>query len=529
VATTLTPQNRIPAKPNSGTSVGKNTFFGLLANLIQIATRLVTVPVMIRHLGLGGYGIWSIILVTATYMRFGSIGIKSAFQKYVAEATGTGEFAYSSRLLSTGTAGLFIVSVATLIPASLFSIAIARASGVPLQFLHPAAWSISILALILALSNAGAAYEAVVMGGHRIDLTRKFGTFLTVAEAIAMVVVLEIGYGLVAMSIVMAVSETAFVIFCYFAAHRVLPQVRISVKFIDRSVVKELVRFAGSYQVVSILQLVYGAITPIAVLRSYGPDQAGILAIANRLVSPVMMCMYAFLLPMLSRSAMLFASGTSQEMQSLLNKSFKVTLGLTLLPLALVCAFGTHVIAAWTGQTSASFRPALWLLSLQILFQAFSLLGLVLYRATGKAMWDNIRELLRILTLIPVVYFARELGFLGVLGGLATAEFVGMVFMLAVLSKTYHQFEVKTLGKDFLRLAIATIGIIAVADLAIAGPLLDSFNGRSLEVLKVGVIGLVTLICAYPFMALSGTISQNEVRMIINVFKKDSKTVPEAS
>jgi len=516
-----TPNAQVSDTPslNLGASVGKNTFFGILASVVQVATRLVTVPVMIKHLGLDGYGIWSIILITATYMRFGSIGIKSAFQKYVAEATGNGDFTRASRLLSTGSAGLLVLSVATLIPASLFSVRVAKASGVPDGFLYPAAWSISILALILALSNGGAAYEAVVMGGHRMDLTRKFGTFLTIAEAVAMVAVLKLGYSLIALSLVMAVSEITFVTFCYFASRKVLPQIQIRIGHVSRTVCKELVRFAGSYQLVSILQLIYGAIGPIAILRAYGPNQAGVFAIASRLVSPVMMCIYAFLLPILSSSAMVFASGSAERMRNLLAKSFKVTLGLTLLPLGLVCAFGTEVVAAWTGQTDSSFRPALWLLSVGTLFQAFSLLGLVLYRASGKAVLDNFREILRIATVLPLVYFARELGFLGVLAGIALAEFAGMLFMLFSLSRTYHAFDLKILLDDFLRLAAATLGIIIVAALAISIPL-HTPNARTLATIKVGIVGLTTLLAAYPFLTLTKALSGKEVRLIMDVLRR---------
>src|SRR5262245_45312769 len=99
----------------------------MLANFVQMGTRLVTVPVAIQHLGLGGYGVWSIVMMTATYMRFGSVGVKTAFQKYVAEATGDGNYTRANELLSTGCAVMLVLSVAGLIPAALFSRQIAAA------------------------------------------------------------------------------------------------------------------------------------------------------------------------------------------------------------------------------------------------------------------------------------------------------------------------------------------------------------------------------------------------------------------
>src|SRR5580658_6991682 len=107
-------------------NIGKNTFFGIIASGMQIATRLATIPVVIHYLGLGGYGIWSIIMVTAAYMRFGSAGIKSAFQKYVAEATGNGDFETANKLVSTGSIAMLMLSLVGLIPVAFLSQKIAR-------------------------------------------------------------------------------------------------------------------------------------------------------------------------------------------------------------------------------------------------------------------------------------------------------------------------------------------------------------------------------------------------------------------
>ena len=143
-----TPPGEVPAaaqtpEPSLAVMIGTNTVFGVIARLAQAGTRLITVPIVITHLGLGGYGIWAIIMTGAAYMRFGSIGVKSAFQKYVAEATGNGNYERANQLLSTGTAVLLVISCLGLVPISLWSRQLARAAGVPPQFLESAAHAIS--------------------------------------------------------------------------------------------------------------------------------------------------------------------------------------------------------------------------------------------------------------------------------------------------------------------------------------------------------------------------------------------------
>jgi O-antigen/teichoic acid export membrane protein len=499
-------------------NIGKNTLFGVIARIAQVGTRLVTVPIVITHLGLGGYGIWAIIMTAAAYMRFGSVGIKSAFQKYVAEATGNGNFDRANELLSTGTAGMLTLSLVGLVPISLFSHQLARVAGVPPEFLKPAAASISVLALIMLMSNVSAAYEAIVMGGHRIDLARRFTTLFTVLEAIAIVALLHFDYGLFAMACTMGLSEVGFVACCYLASRRVVPQIEVSRKYVTASVLPELFRYAGSYQLVNVMEIVFGAIVPIALLRVFGPDAAGVYALAARLQGSAQMLSDAFLLPILSGGAKVYSSGNTGEMNRLIAKSFKVTLGLTLLPLGFLAAFGPLVVYAWTGETNPSLKVALWLICLAGIFYAFSILGLVLYRVSGNALLDNVRQVLRILILITIALFAKKLGFYGVLAGVAIAEFIGMLFMVYAISKTFKGFQPKTLIPDAIRVSLASAIIFMAGSLAAHVPLPSIANPRLLATVQLGVISLGCALAAWPALFLTRSVTAGEGKAIMGVF-----------
>ncbi len=499
-------------------TIGRNTVFGVIARFAQVATRLVTIPIVIAHLGLGGYGIWSIVMTTAAYMRFGSVGIKSAFQKYVAEATGSGDYETANKLLSTGCAVMLVLSVAVLIPVAWFSTVLARATGVPSEFLHSAAASISLLALIMVLSNVAGVYEAIVMGGHRIDLVRNFATFFTVAEAVAIVILLHFGYGLVAMASVMAASEVGFMVCCYVSSKRILPQVRISRLFVTKTVMSELVRFAGSYQLVNVLEVLYVSILPLAVLRVFGAETSGIYALATRLVMSAVMLSDAFLVPILSGGAMVYASGSQEEMRRLIAKSFKITLALCLFPLGFIAAFGPRMVFAWTGQTVRSLPVALWLVCAAGFFQAFSLLGLVLYRTSGKALLDNIRQVLRIACLLSIAIFARRWGFYNVLAGLAVTEFMGMAFMLFAITKTFPAVHPNSLLLDGLKLSAAAAVVLLAGAIAIWTPLPTLSSARLQALLDLGKVSVGCLLALWPTLWLTGSITGREGRAIMNIF-----------
>lgn len=507
-----------PPNQKLAVAIGKNTFFGIVSSVVQVSTRLITVPIVIGCLGIGGYGIWNIIMTAANYMRFGSVGIKSAFQKYVAEATGTGDYEKANKLLSTGCAIMLVLSVAVLIPLTFFSRQLASAAGVPPEFLKSAAHAIGVLALIMVIANSGAAFEAIVMGGHRIDLARKFTTFFTVAEAVAIVVVLRLGYGLFAMAMIMGFSEVGFIACCYFASRRILPQISISTRSLTKSVFYELFRFAGSYQLVNILEVLYGAILPFAILRSFGAEASGVYAVAVRVVMSALILQDSFLLPILSAGTLVSASGSPETMQVLLKKAFKVTLGLSLFPLAFISVFGTTLVYAWTGLAYPTFRISVYLVCLTGLFKSFSILGLVLYRVSGKAILDNVRQVLRIAIIFLVAVFAHQLGFYGVLAGLAGAELGGMVFMLFALTKTFHVFRAKSLLPDFIKLVSATALILAAGIAASHLPIPSGFSTRISAALTLAEVLLACLLAAWPALLITRSVTSAEGKAIVGIF-----------
>jgi O-antigen/teichoic acid export membrane protein len=355
------------------------------------------------------------------------------------------------------------------------------------------------------------------MGGHRIDLVRTFSTIFTIAEAIAIVILLHYGYGLFAMASVMAISELCYVGCCYFASRKVVPQVDLGLQSITKSVVRELFRFAGSYQLVNVLEVVYAAILPITILREFGAAAAGVFAITQRLVSSAGMLPDSFLHPILSGGSMIYASGSTEAMRKLISKAYKMTMGLSLFPLAFLSVFGGSLVYAWTGQANSSFRVALVFGSLTVFFSAFSMLGLVLYRVSGNVFLDNVRQILRILTLVVIALLAHKLGFYGVLAGWASAELIGMLFMVFALMRTFPAFHFRDLLPDTVRLTLSAAIMLAAGAIFATFPLPQVNNPRTVELVQLGKITIGCLLAAWPALLLTRSITSAEGRAIIHI------------
>jgi O-antigen/teichoic acid export membrane protein len=519
---------RDPVKRTLAQSMSKGTIFGVLANLVRYGTRLVLIPIIIAHLGLGGYGIWATLLVIAGYLRFGSSGIKGTFQKYVAEAMGKGEFERANQLVTTGTIIFIGISAAVLIPAAIFSRFVGRVAGIPPQYLHASATAITVMAIAYLISNGLAVFESAVLGAHRVDLMQYFTMIFMVFDLVFCVVALHFGYGLAALALGMAISEVGYAVCGFLMARRVVPQISLRLKYYTTEVLGELVRFSGSYQLLNIMELFYVGIVPIVLLRELGANAAGVFAVCDRLTRFMTMGMESSFVPLLSGSTTIFAGESSARMRAFLSKVFKLCLIVTILPLSFAVVFGPAAVLAWTGQINPLFRYGILLVCLTSLFRSLAKVGMVMYRSTGAASMDIVAQLMRIVILMFVVILGKRWGFYGALSGLALAELAGMVFMLEVLFRKLHCFSLPRLFSEAAHVSLSALLVVGVGKIIEVVSLHFHAPSRMFVSVQLGVISIVVLTLVWPTFILTNYLSLEDRNQILNMLIPSRRAVARA-
>lgn len=502
-------------------SIGKNTLFGVAGNIVHVLSRVIVVPVFIKHLGLDGYGIWAVLMTLAAYMTLGGAGVKSAFQKYVAEATGNGEFDRAGRLLSTGTAAVLLLALVVLIPVAAFSHTLAIAVGVPRAFLDPASKAIQYLALAAIASNVSQTYQSILMGAHRIDLREKVNVVLDLLNTLASVALLYLGFGLLAMCVVFCIYQIAGGVLWYFFARRILPAVHVAPRLISRSVVKELVRFGGSYQLVSMLELLYAAILPVAILKFFGAKDAGVFALAARLVSFTTLVQGAYLQAILSGGSLVYAEGSVERVNAFIIKSFKAMAFLSILPLAFIALYGTRIAFVWTGKTDALLAGAVCILCAAGACRSLSSLFRVLYRVSGGAVMDNAQLLLGLGVSLALWPFGPRIGFYGMVGGVQfLGQFLGLILMSLSLSSRFRGFHASTLAPTLLRFCAAAALILGASAAALYLNLSWGINPRALDMIRLITAGVIGSLVAAPALLVTGSVSRSEARAMLNMISR---------
>lgn len=472
---------------------------------IQIATRLWTVPVVIHHLGIEGYGIWAAITAVVSYLQLGAAGVRSGFQKYVAEATGTSGYEHASRLLSTGTALFGGFSILCCGAVALNPQPFVTLAGIPPAKYSQAAGALSWLAVCVAANNLGAAFQATVAGGHRIDLVRRVGIIVAIAEAIATVLLLRMGYGLAAVAGVFGLSTALASLYGWHLSSVVLPEIKISWRRVDRSLIGECLRFIGSYQLVGALQVAGIAMIPIVTLRVFGAEAAGLYAVVTRLAGTALVPQESLLISVLSSGSATYAEGQASANGAFVERTFRAHFALTVLPLSLVAFGGRDIFYAWTGSSSGALQELLYLTCVASLPRAIASLARVLYRASGGVWADNCQQ-----ALVTTCILAAVMGHGGALSmgrlvaGIACAEWIGAIWMLACIRHWFCGVDGGQLRDTAVRIGGGTVVITATSAM-VAGVLSylsesdDRMMAAARSVLFLGTAALVSVPTLWTF------------------------------
>ena len=451
------------------------------------------------------------VISVVGFMSLGVGGVGSAFQKYVAEAFETRDFRLASQRLSNGAVMMLVLGIAILIPVGFFPDWVADIMRVSPHFRDTFLASVRLLAATMIFTNFGMVYGSIVMGVHRIDLTRIVDLFCTTLEAALNVILLLTGHGIVGLVISYAVMEVTRLTLYFALSRRIIPEIVVSPRMLSRAEIRETLRFAGGYQIFSYLQVAYNALLPAVINRAFGEEITGVYGICRRLIGFPAIISESALLPLLSGATLVYARRELERFQRLFMRVVKFTL-VALVPALVFCSvFSQATFVAMAKSPHALVFWAMILLSLAVLFGALSRVYAAMYRATGGGSRDIFWTVLKIVIFLGCWRLLKiPLGFQGALITFLVAELAGWIYMDVAMAHV--------IGKDSLAsTALETARVLAPA--VVVGllclpvqwiPLPEALGARWTAVLHLALAGSLYLAVGGLGLTLTGFLSRDE-------------------
>lgn len=429
-----------------------------------------------RELGAAQIGVWALVTASSAVVRVSEFGISAGVVRYVAADIGAGRpdraaatagMALTSVAVIMGAVALLLYPVLGLVVTSAIHDPQAAAAG---HALLP--WAIASLWLV-TMTNV---FVGVLDGQQRAGL-RSIGMLTANVIQIALAWVLVPRAGLAAMGPVqLGFAASGFVLLGVMAAWTLGQPLSRWLSW-QRQRFRELFRFGGAFQIMSLFQVLFEPTTKWLLSVFGGLEAAGYFEMANRAIQQLRQVIVAGLMMLIPHVAMRQAqAGTDRQvLGQTYRQAFRTLLWIAVPYFSLIGCLLPAVLTLWVGHYSDQFI-AIGLLCL--LGWGLNLLASPAYTilvAVAQLRWVVASQVATaLLNLLLAGIGGQVFGAYGVVGGAMIALALGSLLMVIPIHRDYLGGRADLLPRT-LPLAVV-LGLVAVATCL--------WLGRGLEVAR---------------------------------------------
>ena len=439
-----------------------SNWFGLL--ILAGSTALLT-PVMIHHLGAVDYGVWVLASSVLDYYGLLDLGMRSAMFRYVSLFRGGSLREEVDRTFSS--ALLLVTGAAIVICALSVGVACLLPRFITVQGISPRAfsWLLLLLGFSVAVMFPTRMLATYISAHNRWDLYNAAGIANTVTRAIVIVVILKLGYGILAIAI-----ATVVVAFLSFGQHVAFlfiadPRVHVHIRLITFTRIRDLFAFSMRSLLVSLGDYLRFYSDSAVIASVLGVGLVTPFNVATRLIECFRSVVVAAGGPVLGAMTELDGAHRQTDLQELLVRSTRLLALLSILGGVLLLVDGRPLLHLWVGKELVSAYPLVAILAFGYMInltQHSALLIIIAKGQHGPLGWWSIAE--GVANIALSIIWGLSHGLLGV----AMGTIVPMLVVKLIIQPWYAMKAAEMNAWDYLRKGLTRPFLVGVLFFVVA-------------------------------------------------------------
>jgi len=320
-----------------------------LGLLVAIGTGLVLTPVLLHHLGVGGFGLWSVLSTGASYLGILDAGVATTLVSRVARLRASGEHHELESVLASAKAFYLASSVAVGIVVSLVVPFLGRLLDLGHTGVGPAQLALLLLGGSTVATFVASSGASTLFGGGRGDRLGLLTLALNTASRLGQVAVAAAGGSLVGVVGVTTFASVVGALGVILLARQTFPELSAPLRLARWATLVDVLRSGRRNATVAIsgaisFQLdtvVLGLILPIAMVTPYG-----IALRVTNLIRALATRGTDMLFPTLAHT---HAKGDAERTFRVYSAALLATLAIALPAEVAVVALGPQLLRLWLG------------------------------------------------------------------------------------------------------------------------------------------------------------------------------------
>ncbi len=241
---TILSDNSSPSTAPKHTSFAVNLGTSWIRYGLRIAVTFFLSPFLVGRIGLGVYGVWTILNSIQGYMQLSNLGLMGGSYRYIAYYISKGDLKKLSETVNSALA--IYLSIGVLLLASAWGISQLLETlfpAIPREMLADARIVIVLFSGCVVVGFASSTMSQVIVAADRFDLRNAVEIGGLLADTVGVVAVLLHGGGIVGLSVVKLVTSLTTCAAMSFCATKCAPKITYGLKNVKVSSFKEMYSF----------------------------------------------------------------------------------------------------------------------------------------------------------------------------------------------------------------------------------------------------------------------------------------------
>ncbi len=496
-----------------------NSALIIAARVATAVLSLATIPVVVSHLGVAGFGTWEALVAFASLASVFQAAISGTLVWRISEAYGRGDTAEIRRLARIG-AGAALTLFLLFWPAAwVLRDAIVRFLGISPDTHQLAAQMFPVVAAAILLGGLSEALESIVSGCQRTGLVNVIGAAAHTFNYAAVIVLILLGGGLWSLVIGQVIAFGVRFTGAWIAVRTTFGTVSLVPSLPQASDVA-MARYSGLLMIGAFAGALRDQTDKVVLASLASPTWVGYYGMAARLSALVMEIIRFFYLPILTAVGALSAMGDWEGVRRLYARLMAVVSIVTGLIVVVVSGLADHLIVVWMGRPIPEVTILLWwLMAGSAAAAMLTGPGTAICRGCGRVGIETAYLAANlILNLVLTVSLVMLIGPLGTAIATGATWAISSVLFLVVL---HRKLDLPVAASRRAAATALLAALVAAITYGIAGTL-GLPEGRPQAVWSVAVLGTIAamgyLLVLATFRLVSPGDAMGEVRALVRRF-----------
>jgi len=339
----------------------KNIFTTWAGMVINLAIAFLFTPYLISMLGKARYGIWSLIFSIVAYAALADLGMKQSIVRFVSKHLAKKEWKEVGSVISTAGKIYFIISMVILAATFVTAFGLLRYFKIPDEYFGIA----RTILLVLGINEAFRYFTIpfTSLGAfHRFDVSSYFNVGLRLTQTLGMIVLLELGYGLIEMAILVLGLNILMRFGMNSFLRKTFPDVKVSLSLIRSDKAKELINYGIiSFLIVIAWTLIY--YTDNIVIGAFlSVEAVAVYSVAAMIITQIRSSIQIVAVPLVPAVSHIDASEDKSKIMEIYERASKYLYYVSGFLAISFLLFGGHFILLWVGEEFIEAIKVLYIL-----------------------------------------------------------------------------------------------------------------------------------------------------------------------